>query len=304
LYGTTLEGGTYDQGTVFKLDSNGNETVLHNFDGILDGAWPYGGVVRDASGNLYGTTYLGGNGGCGVVFKIDALSKETILHRFAGGSDGCHAWARLTRDSLGRFYGTTTYGGPHDAGVVYTVDPAGNEKVLYAFTGGADGARPFSSVTRDSDGHLYGTASLGGKYGFGAVYKLNPSGKETVLYSFRNDTDGTGLQAGGVVRDASGNLYGTSDGGGRGGYGVAYKLDASGNFTVLHAFTGGRDGGWPTGLVLDSAGNLYGTAWYDGNPYCGMGVVYKIGLAGQGSVIYRFTGGADGEAPQAGVIVR
>jgi uncharacterized repeat protein (TIGR03803 family) len=300
LYATTYFGGKHNRGTVVKLDPSGNETVLHNFGGI-SGENPMAGVIRDAGGNLYGTAVLGGLG-CGVVFKINPIDNETTLHSFTGGSDGCNPQAGLIRDSLGNLYGTTLWGGPHNAGVVYKVDPAGNETVLYAFTGGADGRHPFGPVTQDSTGNLYGTAGDGGKYDLGVVYQVDPSGNETVLYSFRGGADDGAGPTAGVVRDSSGNLYGTTTFGGQKETGVVYKVDMGGNETVLHAFTGGKDGSVPLGaLVRDAAGNLYGTTQYGGAN--GMGVVFKIGLAGQGHVLHAFTG-TDGYYPAAGVIVR
>jgi uncharacterized repeat protein (TIGR03803 family) len=302
LYGTTVGGGKYNVGTVFKLDPSGNETVLHSFSfNKSDGAYPQAGVVRDAGGNLYGTAESGADT-CGVVFKINPIRNGTVLYSFTGGSDGCTPSTRLIRDSLGNLYGTTQVGGPHNGGVVYKVDPAGNETVLYAFTGGADGDQPSSPVTRDSDGNLYGTTSSGGKYSSGTVYKVDPSGNETVLYNFGGLADGR-YPVGDVVRDEAGSLYGTtSAGGGSPSFGVAYKLDASGNQTVLHTFTNGADGGMPTsGLVRDSAGNLCGTTGTGG--VNNNGVVFKIGLAGKEHVLHAFTG-ADGATTFAGVIER
>jgi uncharacterized repeat protein (TIGR03803 family) len=299
LYGTSFEGGKHGRGNVFKVDPSGNETVLHNFAGP-DGGSPEAGVVLDAGGNLYGTTNGGGADDDGVVFKIDPIGNETVLYSFTGGSDGGRPNARLIRDSLGNLYGTTASGGAHNSGVVYKVDPVGNETVLYAFTGGADGGYPSTPVTRDSAGNLYGTTDSGGTHAFGVVYKVDSSGNETVLHSFTNGADGRYPYAG-VVRDAAGNLYGSTHNGGHGKLGVVYKLDASGNLTVLHSFTGGADGAGPGGrLVRDSAGNLYGTTYPGGANR--KGVVYKIDLAGQEQVLHTFTG-ADGWIP-FGVILR
>jgi uncharacterized repeat protein (TIGR03803 family) len=187
--------------------------------------------------------------------------------------------------------------------------------VLYSFTGGADGANPLAGVIRDSAGNLYGTTQGGGKatcpppvgvYGCGVVYKVHPSGKETVLYSFctqPNCTDGANPYAG-VIRDSVGNLYGTTYSGGALGAGVVYKLNTSGTETVLHSFSGG-DGEHPiAGVIRDSAGNLYGTT-YGGGAY-GQGVVYKLDTDGNETVLYNFCAQpncADGASPYAGVIL-
>src|SRR5579863_72617 len=170
------------------------EIVLHNFASPPKGADPYPGVIRDAAGNFYGTA-PGGRYGFGVVYKLDAAGQETVLHTFTGGADGGNPFVGVTRDSAGNLYGTTSNGGPANAGVVYKLDTAGNETVLYSFTGGADGGYPQAGIILDTAGNLYGTASRGGTAGAGVVYKLDTSGNETVLHAFAA-TDGLNPQAG------------------------------------------------------------------------------------------------------------
>jgi len=209
LYGTTEYGGSSNVGTVFKLDSTGKETVLYSFSGGSDGKYPAGGLVRDAEGNLYGTTGNGGTNGNGVVFKVDPAGAETVLHRFTGVPDGQYPFSTLIRDANGYLYGTTTFGGASGQGAVFKVSPDGKEKVLYSFSGGADGRYPGTGALAYAGGTFYGVANNGGAYGLGVVYKLDSTGKETVLYSFTGGTDG-GQPASGVVRDSAGNLYGTT----------------------------------------------------------------------------------------------
>jgi uncharacterized repeat protein (TIGR03803 family) len=168
---------------------------------------------------------------------------------------------------------------------LYKVDPTGKETVLYSFAGGFDGAFPYAGLVRDVAGNLYGTTVYGGisracPSGCGVVFKLDPTGKETVLHSFAGGADG-GNPLAGLVRDTAGNLYGTTSYGGDlsgcGGFGcgVVFKLDPTGTETVLYSFTGGPDGGHPwAGLVLDAAGNLYGTTYYGGAS--GQGVVFQL----------------------------
>lgn len=179
------------------------ETVLYTFTGGTDGAWPLAGLVRDQAGNLYGTTDNGGalscgEGiplGCGVVFKVNPAGQETVLHAFNGGTDGATPGlgsglfrdAAGTWDLAGNFYGVTYAGGPSGYGTVFKVDWAGKETVLYAFTGGTDGGSPNGYLIRDAKGNLYGTAQFGGDLsqyggaGAGVVFKLDATGKETVL---------------------------------------------------------------------------------------------------------------------------
>jgi uncharacterized repeat protein (TIGR03803 family) len=177
-----------------------------------------------------------------------------------GGVDGGYPFTGVIRDPAGNLYGTAEFGGTSGAGVVYKVDTASQETVLYSFTGGVDGGYPeYAGVIRDSAGNLYGTTSSGGTSGTGVVYKVDTKGQETVLHSFTGSTDGSQPEAG-VVRDSAGNLYGTTVYGGTSGAGVVYKVDKGGHETVLHSFTGGADGAYPwAGVIRDSAGNLYGT---------------------------------------------
>ena len=291
LYGTAQRG-LYNSGVVFKVDATGKETVLYTFTGKTDGASPSSGLIRDSAGNLYGTTGGGGaladcNGyGCGVVFKLDSTGKETVLYNFTGGTDGTYPEFGLIRDSAGNLYGTAFGGGGlscnagYGCGVVFKLDTTGKQTVLYTFTGGTDGGMPSSGLIRDGSGNLYGSAVSGGTYQRGVIFKVTPTGKETVLHNFTGGADGA-YPWGGVIRDSAGNLYGTANTGGAladcygFGCGVVYKLDPLGNLTVLHSFTAGTDGAYPyAGLVRDTAGNLYGTANYGGSG--GAGTVFEI----------------------------
>jgi uncharacterized repeat protein (TIGR03803 family) len=234
LYGTTYAGGSslcYQSvgcGTVFKIDPSGNETILHAFTGVPDGAYPYAGLVRDNVGNLYGTTASGGQFGCtaeygcGTVFKIDTTGVETVLYRFTGTPDGAYPQSVLVSDTLGNFYGTTAGGGAvvcynnsYGCGTVFELDSHGNETVLYAFLGTPDGSEPTGNLVRDALGSLYGTTEYGGSSDHGTVFKLNGTGTEVVLHAFGglSRRDGA-LPEGGLIRDAAGNLYGTTANGG------------------------------------------------------------------------------------------
>lgn len=334
LYGTAWTGGTSNLGVVFRLDPSGNETVLHTFGGP-DGAYPESGVILDSAGNLYGTTSYGGSAGncyvseCGwgVAYKLAPSGQETILHVFSGGADGAEPAANLILDSAGNLYGTTAGGGAFNAGTVFKLSPAGQETILYTFTGGSDGGYPHSGLTFDSAGNLYGTTEGGGAMYGGVVYKLDPTGNETVLYTFTMYGNGGGGPTGafptsGVVLDSAGNLYGTTWAGGESsfgcegyGCGVVYEMSEAGEFSLLFSFDeGGAGGAIPVaGLVRDSAGNLYGTAAGGGMDYdvCtgsyqgasgGCGLVFRVDPYGNETVIYRFTG-ADGGNPWAGVIL-
>ncbi len=281
---------------VYKWDTAFNYTVLHNFTAGPGGGANEPGVIRDSAGNLYGTAPLGGTAGYGVVFELDSAGNYTVLYNFTGGADGAYP-AGVIRDSAGNLYGTAPLGGTAGDGVVFELDSAGNFTVLYTFTGGTDGGDPQAGVVRDpATGNLYGTTAMGGGHRGGVVYKLDADGDYTVLHRFTQIF----ASPNGVILTPDG-LYGTTAGG-RTGRGVVYKLDSDANYTVLYNFTGGADGDNPqAGVIRDSAGNLYGTTESGGAGDAG--VVFKLDSAGNYTVLYNFTGGADGGSPRAGVVL-
>lgn len=298
-YGTTLQGGTNDKGSIFKLSATGQETVLYSFTGGADGGFPQvnGVLLRDSAGILYGTTNGGGTSNCGVVFKLAPDGTETVLHTFTGMLDGCNPQSGLIRDAAGNFYGTARTSSSD--GVVFRITTAGVFTTLYSFTGGADGGQPYGDLVFDPAGNLYGATSLGGASNKGVIFKLTPAGQESVLYSFTGGADG-GTPVG-LSRDASsGNLYGMAQAGGLGN-GVVFQLSPNGALTVLHSFTG-TDGQFPTASpTRDPAGNLYGTTIFGGAN--GFGVVFKLSSDSTYTILHSFTGGADGGRPYGGDLI-
>jgi uncharacterized repeat protein (TIGR03803 family) len=318
LYGTTSGGGSpacsAGCGTVFKVDTNGNETVLYSFGGVPDGAEPFAGLIRDEAGNLYGTTLYGGAYNLGSVFEVDATGNETVLHSFQGQTDGALPMAALVRDKAGNLYGTTFEGGDpafsQGCGAVFVVSPNGKERVLHAFAGEfqGDGCHPQAGLTL-LGGSLYGTTSGGGPYGaLGVVFKVSPqSGSETIVYPIGGQPEAS------LISDPEGNLYGTSVVGGTFFHcyvglacGSVFELYASGTATTLYSFAGPPDGASPVaGLVRDAAGNLYGTTLQGGDLSCfpgfGCGTVFKLDASGKEVGRYIFTGTPDGANPMAGL---
>jgi len=283
---------------VFATDSVQAQTytILHTFKGGNDGAGPTGGLLRDAKGDLYGTTSGGGGYSYkGTVFRLSAGDKETILYSFLDAY-GANPMAGLASDGHGTFYGTTMYGGAYGQGTVFKLDAKRNESVLHSFTGG-DGAWPETALVRDKDSNLYGTTFGGGnsycEYGCGTLFKVSKTGRTTQLYEFTFGADGYWPQ--GVALDKAGNLYGFAIWGGdlqclHGyGCGTVFKVDTAGHFTVLYAFTlTGGDAGGPSGApVLDGSGNLYGVA---GGGIAGYGTVFKLDPNGNETVLYNFAG--------------
>jgi uncharacterized repeat protein (TIGR03803 family) len=226
---------------------------------------------------------------------MDAANHETVLYNFTGGANGKNPGGSLARDSDGNIYGIAA-GVPKYHSVVYKVVATGHETVLCSFgdiglTGG---------VIREPAGNLYGTTSEGGSAGSGTVFKLSPSGQETVLYNFTGAADG-GQPYTGVALDSAGNLYGITLIGGA-GFGTVFKVNATGQETTLYSFTKtSSDGYYNSSLVIDSAGNLYGTTGAGGLSGCynnfGCGTVYQVDPSGQYTLLYSFTGGADGGRP-------
>jgi len=239
LYGTTFYGGTYGDGMVFELtpakDGNWTEKVLHNFDfNGEDGFSSRAGLVLDKSGDLYGTTVLGGTGGNGIVFE-EARGKngswtENVLYSFTGQTDGGLANAPLVFDSSGSLYSTTVAGGSSGVGNVFKLTRNAEGKwvltTLYSFES-VDGVYPEGGVIFDTAGNLYGTTYEGGSDNSGTVFKLKPGSggtwTETVVHNFGNNRDGSNPDAG-LIMDASGNLYGTTNAGGTYGYGTVFEV--------------------------------------------------------------------------------
>ena len=220
LYGATTSGGASGFGTVFKIAAGSSETLLHSFGGGVDGEFPQGGLTRDASFNLYGTTQAGGASGWGTVFRVATAGSEAVLYSFPDEESP----NGVIRDSVGNSYGTTALGGASGAGTVFKIDTTGKKTVLHSFRGGNDGEYPSAGLIRDTAGNLYGTTYSGGSSNWGTVFRVDAKGHETVLYSFTGGSDGASPVAG-LVRDGSGNLYGTTKYGGTYGAGVVFKLE-------------------------------------------------------------------------------
>jgi uncharacterized repeat protein (TIGR03803 family) len=318
LYGTTLLGGAYGGGSVFKLTQNGNLTTLYSFCGqfpCVDGQLPGAGLLEASDGNLYGSTLSGGNSqncdfGCGTVFKITSAGKLTTLYSF-NNSDGAGPVGTLLEGSDGNLYGTTAGGGDSscyegNCGTAFKLTKQGVLTRLYSFCAQqdcTDGSIPTGSLIQGNDGNLYGTTTFGGAvgncnsffyYGCGTIFRLTRSGRFTTLYSFctqQGCPDGE-QPSGGLARDLDGTFYGTT------GFTV-FKVSSGGKLTTLHTFcaqNGCPDGAGPYGsLIRGTDGNFYGTNSENG--VGGEGTIFRVSATGDFAAVYSFHCD-DGGCPQ------
>jgi uncharacterized repeat protein (TIGR03803 family) len=305
LYGTSVSGGTANDGTVFEL-ANGSSTIttLANFTGA-NGANPYAGLVMDPSGNLYGTTANGGAANDGTVFELAAGSGTITTLASFNCTNGANPLGVLTLDSQGNLYGTANLGGASNHGTVFELAAGSSTITTVASFNGTNGSGPVAGLIMDGSGNLYGTAANGGAYNNGTVFKVvHGSGAITALASFQHSTTGANPQ-GSLVMDASGNLYGTTENGpvvsGVTWDGTVFELAAgSSTITTLTSFRGIK-GEYPMGgLVMDASSNLYGTTQgFTGQP----GTVFELAPASSTFTVLARFDYPSGKGPIAGVVM-
>ena len=241
IYGTGSQGGLNNCsghvgcGVVYTLTLSGGsytESAVYAFTGGSDGAFPLGAVAFDHSGDIFTTTFNGGNNNNGTVIELTPSGSswtETTIHLFNGSSDGANPWTGVILDNSGNLYGTTSMNGASSGGTVYELMPSGGSftfSVLESLTGSGSNPGPRADLASDASGNLYGTNWGGGAHGFGSIFKLTPSGggyTYTDLYDFTGGSDGSN-PASNVVLDSSGNLYGTAYQGGSHSDGVVWEL--------------------------------------------------------------------------------
>jgi uncharacterized repeat protein (TIGR03803 family) len=335
LYGTTWNGGSNTDGTVYKVTTNGVFTLLVTFAGT-NGANPESGLTPGPDGNLYGTTYNGGSSGNGTVFNVTTNGVLTVLHSFPAligdgvtgsntNSDGAGPIAGLALGTNGYFYGTASAGGRGGSGTVFEVTTNGSWTNYYAFSAenynnsglgasetNADGASPSGALALGPDGNLYGTTDGGGKSGSGTVFELTPFGVSRIAtlytftagrYVFSGETDyytnfDGAFPDAGLALGTNGNFYGTALGGGTNGLGTIFEITTGGTFTKLLTFTS-VDGANPRGaLALGTNGNFYGTTEEGGS--AGNGTVFEMTGSGVLTTLVNFAN-SSGASPYAGL---
>jgi uncharacterized repeat protein (TIGR03803 family) len=269
-YGTAEFGGANNKGTVFKVDSSGNFSLIYTFTGAADGAIPASGLILGTDGNYYGVALTGGTNNSGVIFRVTPAGALSTLYTFTNGTDG-NSPQSLVQGSDGNFYGSAD-GGVNGQGTLFKVSPSGTFTLLHAFNT-TDGINPTGRLVEGADGSLYGVAVTGGGGGAGdggTIYKVDSAGNFTLLYSSLGGSDPIEMSS--LQLGTDGNFYGVASGLGSPttNYGTLFRMDTAGNLLTLYSFLNGTDGALPySTLVQASNGSLYGTSSSAGSGYQG-----------------------------------
>jgi uncharacterized repeat protein (TIGR03803 family) len=292
-YGTTLNGGTADFGTIFQSTPDGALTTLYSFlcspPSCTDGYIPQG-LVLGGDGNFYGVTYDGGINHGGTFFKVTSEGVLTTLYAFCGlqnCADGGAPNAPLLQGRDGNFYGTTNSGGGRgDGGTVFKITPSGALTTLHNFCSAGhclDGQLPATGLAQGRDGNFYGTTPYGGTNLYGIAFRITPTGVYTLLHAF-DQTDGAYPKTT-LIQGTDGNFYGMTYQGGSDSGGTVFKMTPAGTVTVLASFNG-SNGQNPMGSALvELGGNFYGTTVYGGGGFQS-GTIFEITPTGLVTDLY------------------
>ena len=295
LYGTTYLGGEKNLGSIFKVSPAGDVfTNVFSFTNDAQGGFlPYAGLVQDASTDLFGTTLRGGPNDAGTVFRLTLGGTLTTIASFDGGN-GKNPEGRLAVGPDGALYGTTLIGGADDRGTVFRITSSGTLTTLFSFPAlgafnskgvavNTVGANPRAGLLLGADGNFYGTAYQGGASGYGTVFRMTPAGAITVLHSFGGPPEDGSFPLGTVSQMPDGSLVGTTEQGGAVGGGTTWRIDASGNYTLLHSFSStSNDGRQPYATLLPANGYLYGISFTDAT--VAGGVFFRLELPTNGTL--------------------
>jgi uncharacterized repeat protein (TIGR03803 family) len=301
LYGTT-DGGSalpYYWGTIYRIRRSGRYELLHVFDPATEGGLTNGGLTQASDGNLYGVTRAGGEFDEGTLFRFSPGGKVAVVDSFGHGK-GKDPWPPI-QASDGRLYGITSVGGRFDEGTIYRVNTGGHIDSVFSFScaQSAGTCYPRYSLIEASDGYLYGVTGRGVNK-TGSVFRVDRSGNVEAIHSFGPKGSGDGVDpSAALMQGADGALYGVTREGGAADAGVVFRLTLSGQYSVLHSFSG-ADGAFPRGrLVQDDAGVIYGATESGGPkwPQGSYGTAFRLTADGTLTSLYSWTGEPDGAFP-------
>lgn len=296
-YGTTISGGTYNHGTVFKL-CDGKFTVIKSFNKAVDGGMPKGSLMQASDGNFYGTTSEGGLNNAGTIFRLTPSGAYSVVYHLNSPKDGGNPQGSLTEGTAGILYGTTTNGGTTNGGTIFRVTTKSVFTVLKHLVTATDGANPEGSLVKITDTSFLGMTPNGA-----TVFKVTASGNFTVLKKFTSTTDGN-YPAGNLVKANDGNYYGITNAGGSTGAGTIFRISDAGVFKVIKHLNSATDGYQAKGsLVLAADGNLYGLTSNGGAGKAG--TIFRINPANSAFAVLRsFDLKKDGGAPFGSLVVQ
>jgi uncharacterized repeat protein (TIGR03803 family) len=312
FYGTTVQGGTNDTGSLFRITPAGVFNSLYSFTALPKdgqnpgGAYPGGSLVQASDGNLYGTASAGGTNASGTLFKISLGGSFQLVYAFSAlgtngeNSEGSDPEAALIQGSDGILYGTAYAGGSNGFGTVFAYNVAQSQMTsLHSFQKASDGANPLAALVQGKDGDFYGTASQGGSEANGTMFKITSEGGFTFLHAFTGGTDGANPLAP-LVQGTNGKFYGTCANSAS-GFGTVFEATTNGSVLPLYAFTGENDGANPAAALVEAAGGVFfGTASSGGSN--NEGAIFSITSAGAFTPVMSFMGGGDGSNPQAPLV--
>jgi uncharacterized repeat protein (TIGR03803 family) len=288
--------------TVIPASAPGTRlATLYSFSSGTGGSTPNG-LALGTNGVIYGTTQFGGSG---TIFNVNTNGTVIAPLVSLSGTNGSLPRAAPVQGADGYLYGTTQFGGSNSEGCIFRFAYDGTVSSFYSFTGTVDtgypdGAEPYAPLVQGSDGNLYGATTVEGANGFGTLFKINPNGALTTLYSFTNGSDGAGPITG-LIQATDGNYYGVTSGGAA-GKGNVFRMNPNGTFVNLYTFSGGQDGSQPNALVQGADGNFYGTATHNTiGPFQFYGTIFRMTPSGQLGTLYTLNT-SDGHYPSAGLV--
>ena len=300
FYGITSTGGTFSNGTIFKVTPAGIYTVLRHMKSATDGVSNANSLVSSSDGFLYGVCYFGGTFGQGTIFKINrTTSAFTVLRNMSFLADGSNPRASLIVGSDGNLYGTNSAGGASGGGTIFKISTTGTFTVLRSLVVATDGGKPAGALFRGTDGSYYGMNNDGGSNLYGTIFKISSTGTYTVLTRLNGGITANQPQES-VAQGADFGYYGTTLTGGINDQGTIFKI-CGGVYTLLRSFKSTTDGSLPKGSLLQASdGNFYGVTSTGGTSNAG--TIFRITPSGTFTVLRNLVGSSDGSAPQGSLI--